>query len=152
MKKYKIAIINGPNINILGKREPKVYGYIEWEDIEKEIEELGEELNLNLFFFQSNHEGAIVDFVQQNMDELSGIVINPAAFTKGGYSILESINAVKIPYVEVHITNLAARGGWHMESIFSSEAIGVIMGFREKGYLYGVKAINDYLIRQEITR
>lgn len=149
MKRLRIAVINGANINILGRREPEIYGNMQWHEIEETVRALGEELKLDLVFFQSNHEGDIVDFIQQNLDEISGIVINPAAFTKGGYSILECINAIRIPYVEVHMTNLAARGGWHMDSIFSKGAAGVIMGFKENVYLYGLYAIYDYLKKEK---
>ena len=130
MNKKKIAIINGPNINILGIREPSVYGIENWESIEHKVQVLGEQINVELLFYQSNHEGDIVDFIQQNMDELSGIVINPAALSKTGYSILDALNALPMPYVEVHLSNIVSRGGWHSESIFTETAVGFIMGLQ----------------------
>ena len=145
MNKKKIAIINGPNINILGKREPSAYGIEDWGSIENKVEMLGQKIQIELLFYQSNHEGDIVDFIQQNIDELSGVVINPAALSKTGYSILDSLNALPIPYVEVHLSNIVSRGGWHAESIFTETAVGFIMGF--KGYVYelGLQSINHYL-------
>lgn len=141
----KIAIINGPNINILGKREPSVYGNEDWSSIEYKVEALGQQMCAKLLFYQSNHEGDIVDFLQQNMDELDGVVMNPAALSKTGYSILDALNALPIPYIEVHLSNIVSRGGWHSESIFTETAIGFIMGL--KGYVYelGLQAINHYL-------
>lgn len=141
----KIAIINGPNINILGEREKMIYGTETWENIEKKIKELAKEMNIKLICFQSNHEGDIVDFIQNNIEDLSGVVINPAAFSKTGYSVLEALTAQDIPYVEVHMTNIVHRGGWHSESIFTANAVSFLMGL--KGYIYelGIKAINYYL-------
>lgn len=145
MNKKKIAIINGPNINILGKREPSIYGNEDWNYIEKKVKAVGQQIHAELLFYQSNHEGDIVDFIQQKMDELSGVVINPAALSKTGYSILDTLNAKPIPYVEVHLSNIVSRSGWHSESIFIETAIGFIMGL--KGYVYelGLQAINNCL-------
>ena len=145
MNKKKIAIINGPNINILGKREPSIYGKKDWGSIETKVKSLGQQIHAKLLFYQSNHEGDIVDFIQQNMDELSGVVINPAALSKTGYSILDALNALPIPYIEVHLSNIVSRGGWHSESIFTETAVGFIMGL--KGYVYelGLQSINNYL-------
>ena len=145
MNKKKIAIINGPNINILGKREPSVYGIEDWRSIENKVKALGQKIQVELLFYQSNHEGNTVDFIQENMDELSGVVINPAALSRTGYSILDALNAIPIPYVEVHLSNIVSRGGWHAESIFTETAVGFIMGL--KGYVYelGLQAINHYL-------
>lgn len=145
MNKKKIAIINGSNINIVGKREPSVYGIEGWSSIENRVKAFGQQIHVDLLFYQSNHEGDIVDFIQKHMDELSGVVINPAAFSKTGYSILDVLNALPIPYVEVHLSNIVYRGGWHAESIFTETAVGFIMGL--KGYVYelGLQSINYYL-------
>jgi 3-dehydroquinate dehydratase-2 len=145
MIKKKIAIINGPNINILGKREPSVYGIEDWISIENKVKAFGKQIHVDLLFFQSNHEGDIVAFIQQNMDKLSAVVINPAALSKTGYSILDALNALPIPYVEVHLSNIVSRGGWHSESIFTETSVGLIMGF--KGYVYelGLQSINHFL-------
>lgn len=150
MKKIKIAIINGTNINILGKREINVYGKESWSEIEDKLIKLGEQLDIDLLIYQSNHEGDIVDFIQDNMEELSGVVINPAAFSKVGYSILDALNALNTPYVEVHLTNIVSRGGWHSESVFTEDAIGFIAGF--KGYIYelGINAIYNYIKGNQI--
>lgn len=140
-----VGIINGPNINMLGVREPGIYGTERWDSIEEKLKCLAEEIGVNLLFFQSNHEGEIVDFIQENIDEFSGIVINAAAYTKTGYAILDSLMAVNIPYIEVHLSNVFSRGEWHSESIFAQNAIGHVSGF--KGYVYelGLRAINNYI-------
>lgn len=141
----KIAVINGPNINILGKRETSIYGDESWTSIEKKIQQLGQQLNMDVLFFQSNHEGSIVDFIQQHMTGLAGVVINPAALTKTGYSILDALTAQKTPYVEVHLSNIVSRGGWHAESIFTENAVGFIMGFKGQVYELGLLAIHSHL-------
>ena len=141
----KIAVINGPNINILGKREPDIYGVVTLKKIEDDLRMLGSSLGVDMVFYQSNHEGNIVDFIQENMDEIDGVVINPAAFTKAGYSILDALTAIDLPYVEIHISNIFARGGWHADSIFSAHAVGMISGMRDYGYSLGVLAIYNYL-------
>ena len=145
MSKKMIAIINGPNINILGKREVNVYGTEDWNSIEQKVKAIGKKIDTELLFYQSNYEGDIVGFIQEHMDNLSGVVINPAAFPKTGYSILDALNALNSPYVEVHLSNIVSRGGWHSESIFTETAVGFIMGL--KGYVYelGLQAINNYL-------
>ncbi len=145
MSNKKIAIINGPNINILGRRETHIYGNEDWKSIQEKLNAIGKKIQVQLMFYQSNHEGDIVDFIQQNMDELSGIVINPAAFTKTGYSILDALKARPIPYIEVHLSNVVSRGGWHSKSIFTEEAVGFVMGLKGYVYILGLQSINYYL-------
>lgn len=144
IKMKKVAIINGPNINILGVREPQIYGQKNLIQIEKELENYAKKVSVSLVFFQSNHEGNIVDFIQQNMDKLDAVIINPAAFSKIGYSILDALNANGIPYIEVHLSNIVNRGHIHDESIFTQTSIGCIIGFKSYVYLLGLYAINDY--------
>lgn len=140
-----IAIINGPNMNLLGKREPQIYGRISLGAIEKRLFELADNLKIAVDFFQSNYEGEIVDYLQKNASKLQGTVINPASYSKTGYSILETLSSFGLPYVEVHMSNIFARGGWHAESIFSTNSIGVILGFKDYVYDLGLLAINNYL-------
>ncbi len=140
-----IAIINGPNINILGIREPDFYGKELWTDIELRLKKKAAEVGVNLLFFQSNHEGLIVDFIQENLKRIVGIVINPAAYTKTGYAILDAITSIDIPFVEVHISNIYERGGWHSDSIFAEKALGQIVGFKGFGYDLGLMAISGFI-------
>lgn len=146
MKKVCIAIINGPNINMLGIREPEFYGKETLVSIEDKLKTLSSDLNVELLFFKSNHEGDIVDFIQHNMNGISGIVINPAAFTKAGYSIVDALTAIDIPFVEVHLSNIFSRGGWHAESIFTEKALGQIVGFKGHVYELGLRAIVNHII------
>ena len=134
-KKENIAIINGPNINILGIREPDVYGRSSWDEMEGKLNKLGEKLGVCLFFYQSNYE---------HLDILDGVVINPAAFTKTGYSILDVLIACGAPFVEVHLSNIFERGGWHAETIFAPYAVGHINGFQGNVYTLGLQALCDH--------
>lgn len=140
-----ISVINGPNINMLGIREPQYYGRETLSDIEENLNSLTNKLSINLLIYQSNHEGEIVDFIQHNIHKVRGIVINPAAFSKTGYSILEALTCIEIPFVEVHLSNIFSRELWHSESIFSSKAIGTITGFKGFSYELGVRAILNYI-------
>lgn len=144
-KKENIAIINGPNINILGIREPDVYGRNSWDAMEGKLNKLGEKLGVCLFFYQSNYEGGIVDYIQEHLNILDGVVINPAAFTKTGYSILDALTACDTPFVEVHLSNIFERGGWHAETIFAPYAVGHINGFQGDVYTLGLQALCDYI-------
>lgn len=147
--KFKIGIINGPNINILGIRETGVYGEETWSHIEEQLKKQAKNLDVELIFYQSNHEGNIVDFIQDHLRVLDGVVINPAAFTKGGYSILDALTAIDLPFVEVHLSNIFARGGWHAETVFAEKAIGHINGFQGDVYGLGLQAIYQYLMKRE---
>ena len=145
----QIAVINGPNINLQGVREPGIYGKTSWKEIEIKLKKYALEMDCNLNFYQSNHEGNIVDFIQRNMDNVDAIIMNPAAFSKTGYSILDALNVRNIPYVEVHLSNIINRGSWHAESIFTKNAIGCIFGFKSYVYILGLFAINNYLEEKE---
>lgn len=144
-KRKTVAVINGPNINMLGIREPYHYGKQTLADIERRLGNLAKELKVDLLFYQSNHEGKIVDFIQKYIHKIDGVVINPAAFTKTGYSILDALTAVGTPFIEVHLSNIYSRETWHSESIFSSKAIGIICGLRGFGYELGLRGIVNYL-------
>jgi len=145
LSRKKIAIINGSNINILGLREPGVYGNETWQMIEEKLKEKALKLDVELLFYQSNHEGSIVDYIQEHLHELDGVVINPAAFTKNGYSILDALTAVELAFVEVHLSNIHARGGWHEKTIFASKAIGHVNGFQGDSYILGLEGLCNFL-------
>lgn len=149
MKNKVIAVINGPNINLTGIREKAFYGCETWNSIEKRIEDLGYSKGITTIFFQSNSEGSIIDFIQEYLDEIDGIVINPAALTGYGYGILDAIMSVHIPYVEVHMSNIFAREEWHHKSIFVSNAVGRVIGFGGFSYELALLAILDYLLKNE---
>jgi 3-dehydroquinate dehydratase II len=144
-----IAIINGPNMNLLGLREPCFYGSETLKTIESHLKIMATGLGVQLIFFQSNYEGAIVDFVQENLKIIDGVILNPAAYTKTGYAILDSLTSVNIPFVEVHLSNIASRGEWHSDSLFMSKSIGYIVGFGGFVYDLGLLAINNFLNKNE---
>lgn len=144
-EKMKIAVVNGSNINILGIRQPDIYGTETWNCIEERLVKLADKLKVQIMFFQSNHEGDIVDFIQENMMKLDGIVINPAAFTSHGFSILDALMALPTPFVEVHLSNIFAREQSQKETIFAEKAVGHINGFCGYVYELGLLAIWDYL-------
>jgi len=137
----KILIINGPNLNLLGKREENLYGNNSFEDIWPELERIANNNNAKIEYFQSNHEGDIIDSIHQAIDKINHIIINPGAFTHYSYSIYDAILAVRIPVVEVHITNIYARDKWRSKSLISPIASGVISGFGLKGYNIALKHI-----------
>lgn len=141
--KKSIAVINGPNINITGKREKKYYGSETWDEIQRKLEKLGIKLDCRLLFFQSNVEGEIINFIQQYGDEIDGVLINPASLSGYGYGVLDALMAIGVPYVEVHMSNIFAREKWHQRSIFVGNAVGRVIGFRGYSYELGLMALNE---------
>ena len=140
-----IAIINGPNINMLGMRQPEIYGQMGWKEIEEKIIETFHNDDVVLEFYQDNCEGSIINYIQENYSKWDGIVINPASLTINGYGLLECLIAVNIPFIEVHMSNIFFFCFWHAKSIFSKNSVAVIVGLKEKVYQYGVKGLIDYL-------
>ena len=131
----EIAIINGPNLNLLGVREPDVYGSETLNDINQSLSGLAEQLKLNLRFMQSNAEHDIVNYIHQCFeDQVSGIIINPAAFTHTSVAIRDALLGTQIPFIEVHISNVHARESFRSESWLSDVAIGTITGMGSLGY------------------
>lgn len=137
----KILLINGPNLNLLGKREENMYGKKSFDDIWPELEKIAETSNAKIEYFQSNHEGDIIDRIHQSIDKIDHIIINPGALTHYSYSIYDALLAVKIPIIEVHVTNIYARDEWRSKSLISPIARGVISGFGLKGYNMALRYI-----------
>lgn len=136
----KILVINGPNLNMLGKREPEVYGDITLEDIEKLMSEAALDKGVELNFYQSNHEGELVTRIQQAEQECDALVINPAAFTHTSIAIRDALASVSVPAVEVHISNIHAREAFRQLSYTAPVTAGVITGFGIHSYLLGLDA------------
>lgn len=135
--KKKVLIINGPNLNLLGKREPKVYGDLFLEDINNTIKaEFKDKVNID--FFQSNEEGKIVTKIGEAEKEYSSIVMNPAAYSHYSIAILDAIKSISIPVVEVHISNIYKREEYRKKSITAEGAVGVISGFGYYGYIMAI--------------
>ncbi len=140
----KIAVINGPNLNLLGKRESDIYGTLTLEDINNRIREFAIGKNLELLFFQSNREGDIIDFIHSN-SSVQGIVINPAAFTHTSVAIRDAIAAVSIPAVEVHLSNIYSREDFRKDSFIAPVCVGQITGFGYYSYIMGLEALINHL-------
>jgi 3-dehydroquinate dehydratase-2 len=137
----KVLVIHGPNINMLGTREPETYGSVTMEDINTSLKKLAESKNIEIEFFQSNIEGEIVNKIQAALGSFEGIVINPAAYTHTSVAIRDAISAIKIPCVEVHLSNIHAREEFRHSSLTAPVCIGQICGFGAESYILGLKAI-----------
>ncbi|GHT06529.1 3-dehydroquinate dehydratase [Endomicrobiia bacterium] len=135
----KILVLNGPNINMLGIREPAVYGNVTLAEIEKSLSSLAKELKVEVEFFQSNHEGKIVDKIQDSINKIFGIIINPAAFTHTSITIRDALSSISVPTIEVHISNIYAREEFRHKSYIAAEAIGQIAGLGIDGYLFALR-------------
>ena len=136
-----ILIINGPNLNLLGKREPGVYGNDSLEEIQREILEKAKQMNIEVAFFQSNHEGSIIDALHEAMDSYDGVVLNAGAYTHYSYAIRDAIAAIKIPVVEIHLSNIHAREEFRHTSVIAPVCAGSIAGFGKKSYILGLRAV-----------
>ena len=144
VKKRSILVVHGPNLNLLGTREPEVYGKATLTDINQNLEAMAKTLGCELTIFQSNHEGEIVDFLQKHRDA-DGILINPAALTHTSVALRDVLLALAKPVVEVHLSNIFAREEFRKHSLISDVAKGVITGFADKSYEWGLKALREVL-------
>lgn len=140
----KILVINGPNLNMLGTREPEKYGTTTLSDIEKEISVHAKEKNVEVDFFQSNIEGEIVTAIQKTKNVYDGIIINPAAYTHTSVALRDAILAVEIPAVEIHLSNIHTREEFRHYSYTAPVCVGQITGFGKFGYIMALDAIVNY--------
>jgi 3-dehydroquinate dehydratase II len=143
MAQQKILIIHGPNLNLLGTREPEVYGNLTFEEINKIIKKFAVKNNIEVGIYQSNSEGDIVDIIQKNK-KYDGLVINPAAYTHTSIAISDAIKAVNIPAVEVHLSNIHSREEFRRKSFIAPVCIGQISGFGHYSYILGLSALINY--------
>jgi 3-dehydroquinate dehydratase-2 len=141
----KVLVVNGPNLNLLGRREPGVYGRVTLPEIEARMQTLGSELGLTLEFVQSNSEGTLVDAVQSAAAGAAAIIINPAAYTHTSVALRDAIAAVGLPAVEVHLSNVHAREQFRHLSLTAPACRGVIAGFGPEGYLLALRAVAGLL-------
>lgn len=135
----RILVINGPNLNLLGTRQPEIYGRNTLNDINKYISSAFADVDFE--FFQSNHEGGIIDVIHSSPGKFDGIVINPGAYAHYSYAIRDALASVSIPVAEVHLSNISARDEFRRTSVTAPECIGIISGFGKYGYILGVYAI-----------
>jgi 3-dehydroquinate dehydratase-2 len=138
---YKVVLINGPNLNMLGAREPGVYGTDTLKSIEERLKKLAATLHVELHCFQSNHEGAIIDRIHESYGVADGIIMNPGAFTHYSYAIRDAISAVSLPVIEVHISNIHKREAFRHQSVIAPVAAGQICGLGAYGYELGLMAL-----------
>jgi 3-dehydroquinate dehydratase II len=136
----KILVLNGPNLNLLGKRQPEIYGTATLADIEKQVRSLAKELGVEIDFRQSNSEGELVTWIQEAADRFAALVINPAAYTHTSLAMRDAISAAAIPTVEIHISNIHRREAFRHHSYIAEVAVGQIAGFGAGSYLLGLRA------------
>lgn len=134
-------VLNGPNLNLLGKRQPHIYGYETLADVERDCRAIGEELKVEIRFHQSNREYEIIDWIHEARETAGGIVINPAAFTHTSVAILDALNTFEPPVIEVHISNVNKREEFRHHSFVSKRADGVIAGFGTQGYTLALRRL-----------
>ena len=137
----KILVLHGPNLNLLGRREPDVYGTQTLADIDASLEAAAKELDVEVETFQSNHEGVLIDRIQEAMGDAAGIVINPGGFTHTSVALRDALVAAELPVVEVHLSNVHAREAFRRESFVSPIAEGVICGLGADGYRFALEAL-----------
>lgn len=140
-----ILVINGPNLNLLGKREPGVYGSDSLQEIQNEIIAETKALNVDVEFYQSNHEGGIIDALHNAMDDADGVVLNAGAYTHYSYAIRDAIKAIKIPVVEIHMSNVDSREEFRHVSVIAPVCRGSIAGFGKFSYILGIRAVVNLL-------
>jgi len=136
----KILVIHGPNLNLLGKREPDIYGTVTLDEINRRLSSLAGELGIEVSFFQSNHEGELVQKIQEAMGAFQAIVINPGAYTHTSVALRDAISSTGIPTVETHLSNIYRREEFRKHSYISGVAVGQIAGFGPDSYLLALRA------------
>ncbi|WP_205597710.1 type II 3-dehydroquinate dehydratase [Paraferrimonas sp. SM1919] len=146
MANFNILVLNGPNLNLLGRREPHLYGALTLADIQQQLEQQAQELRVNLSFMQSNAEHVLIDTIHTSNADF--IIINPAAFTHTSVALRDALLGVAIPFIEVHLSNVHARESFRHHSYFSDAAQGVIVGLGHQGYQFALTAAVNQLQSQ----
>jgi 3-dehydroquinate dehydratase-2 len=146
----RILVIHGPNLNLLGRREPKIYGRTTLDEINRDLTELGAQLGLEVDSFQSNHEGAIVDRIQQAADSCDGLIINAAAYTHTSIAIRDALAALEMPVIEVHLSNIHRREPFRYVSMTAGVVTGQILGLGAAGYSLALRALAE-MVRPTVT-
>ena len=146
-QRKKILLLNGPNLNLLGTRQPEIYGKLTLAQIEKKARALAKELGVEVEFRQSNNEGELVTWIQQAAGQFAALIINPAAYTHTSLAMRDAISAVGIPTVEIHLSNIYKREAFRHHSYISPAAVGVIAGLGSQGYLLALQALARLLAR-----
>jgi 3-dehydroquinate dehydratase II len=145
LQPLSILVLHGPNLNMLGKREPEIYGSLTLSDINKILEEEGDKIQAKVFPLQSNHEGVLVDAIHEALGQHQGILINPGAYTHTSVALRDAIASVDLPTVEVHLSNVYRREDFRHHSYIAPIAIGQISGFGAQSYILGLQALVKHL-------
>lgn len=145
MANMKVLMLNGPNLNLLGKRQPEIYGSLSLSEIEQQVRTLAKELGIEIDFRQSNSEAELIDWIHNSAGKFGALVINPAAYTHTSLALRDAISAVGIPTVEIHISNIHRREPFRHHSYIAEVAVGQIAGFGAKSYLLGLRAAVELL-------
>lgn len=141
----RLGVVHGPNLRLLGRREPDHYGVRTLEEVDGDLRHLAAELDVELEIFQSNHEGEILDWLEHAADRLAGIVINPAALTHTSVGLRDAFLGLEVPFVEVHLSNPHARESFRHTSLLADRALGVVFGFGPDSYLLGLRGLHARL-------
>ena len=141
----KILLLHGPNLNLLGSREPKIYGKMDLSEINKQVVDLGSKMGVEVSCMQSNHEGVLIDALHDARDWASGVIINPGGYTHTSVALRDAIAGIGIPVVEVHLSNVYAREEFRHKSLISAVCAGKISGFGWRSYLLGLHAIVGFV-------
>ena len=145
----RIGVVHGPNLNLLGRREPELYGRQTLDELNQAIVQLGESLSASVVCFQANGEGDLVDHVQGTASEVDGFLVNAGAYTHTSVALRDALLGVEKPYVEVHLSNVHAREPFRHHSYLSDRAVGVVVGFGPDSYFLGLRGLVDFLHRRK---
>lgn len=148
MSEVKILVLHGPNLNLLGQREPDIYGSKTLGEIDRALEDRGKKLEIAIECFQSNHEGELIDRIQAAAKKFDGILINPAAFSHYSYALRDALSASGLPLIEVHLSNVFAREPFRHHSVITPVAKGMICGLGPDSYLLGLEALVNLLKKE----
>ena len=146
----KILVINGPNLNMLGKRDEAIYGGKSLTELDSLLKEQGKALKVEVVTFQSNNEGTLIDFIQEQSDSADGIIVNPGALTHYGLSLRDALADTNLPVIEVHLSNIYAREEWRAESVIAPIAKGQISGLGWRGYVAALKSLAAELNGEDV--
>jgi 3-dehydroquinate dehydratase II len=147
-RRLRILVLHGPNLNLLGRREPHIYGRMTLPEIDARLRRLGEELNAEVETFQSNHEGALLDHLHLRLDSLDGCVLNPAALTQYGVGLHDCIKSLPFPVIEVHLSNIHSRELWRRHSLIGEAARGSVVGLGWRSYTAALRALVE-MVRED---
>tara|TARA_Y100001968_G_scaffold18655_1_gene14633 strand:+ start:72 stop:509 length:438 start_codon:yes stop_codon:yes gene_type:complete len=140
-----LLLLNGPNLNLVGKREPTIYGSKTLVDVQQELFDMAKELDVNIKFFQSNSEGEMIDCIQESVGSIDGILINAGAYTHTSIALRDALLGVSIPFVEVHLSNIFSREEFRHKSFLSDKAVGLVCGFGPNSYQLALRGMVSHL-------